>query len=199
MDARHLRHRHPARGHPPHKARKAGSEWGVFHGGDAAAARTRYDAILDAAWAVADGRDAEFFAERLTNREAAVRWWAVAGTGWAAVRAGVDPTPALAPLLTDADAAVRIAAATWLLRCATSTAADEARAALAAEIGSADPDVRVAALVAIDDLGEVTRPLWPAAAALDLGKDEEYSRRTVERIRRKAGLGGDSGATADDR
>jgi hypothetical protein len=43
----------------------------------------------------------------------------------------------------------------------------------------------VAALVAIVDLGEATRPLWSAAAALDLGKDEEYSRRTVERIRRR--------------
>jgi hypothetical protein len=56
---------------------------------------------------------------------------------------------------------------------------------LAVEIDSSDPDVRVAALVAIVDLGEATRPLWSAAAALDLGKDEEYSRRTVERIRRR--------------
>jgi len=85
------------------------------------------------------------------------------------------------------DAAVRIAAGTWLLRCGTS-AADEARAALAAGIATDDPDVRVAALVAIDDLGEITRPIWAAAAALDLDTTEEYSRRTVERIRRKAGL-----------
>ena len=82
----------------------------------------------------------------------------------------------------------RIAASTWLLRCGSQTAADAARAALAAEIPATDPDVRMAALVAIDDLGEATRPLWPAAAALDLDKGEEYSRRTVERIRRKAGL-----------
>ena len=170
------------------EARKAGSEWAIFHGGDVAAARDRYGAILDAAWAVADGRDAAFFAERLTSADPAVRWWAAAGTGWAAKRAGADPAAALAPLLADADPAVRIAAAQWLLRCGTTAAAaDAARRALAAELPTTDPDVRMAAVVAIDDLGEACRPLWPAAAALDLDKAEEYSRRTVERIRRKAG------------
>jgi uncharacterized sulfatase len=170
------------------EARKAGSEWAIFHGGDVAAARDRYGAILDAAWAVADGRDAAFFAERLTSADPAVRWWAAAGTGWAAKRAGADPAAALTPLLADADPAVRIAAAQWLLRCGTTAAAaDAARRALAAELPTTDPDVRMAAVVAIDDLGEACRPLWPAAAALDLDKAEEYSRRTVERIRRKAG------------
>ena len=167
------------------EGRKAGSEWAIFHESDAAVARARYDAILDTAWAVADGRDAAFFADRLASDDAAVRWWAVAGTGWAAKRSGDDPTAALTPRLADADPAVRIAAATWLLRCDTPTAADDSRAALKAEIGSRDPDLRVAALVAIDDLGEITAPLWPAAAALDLGNDEEYSRRTVDRIRRR--------------
>jgi uncharacterized sulfatase len=173
------------------EARKAGSEWAIFHEGDAAAARSRYDAILDAAWAVADGRDAAFFAERLASPDPAVRWWAAAGTGWVAKRAGADPAASLAPRLADGDAAVRIAAAEWLLRCGTTTTASAAaaRAALAAEIPSTDPDVRMAALVAIDDLGEATRPLWPRAAMLDLDRSEEYSRRTVERIRRKAGAG----------
>jgi len=173
------------------EAQRAGSEWAIFHPLDAAGtadARRRYDAILDTAWAVADGRDAPFFTAGLTSGDAAVRWWAVAGSGWAARRASADPAPALAPLLGDIDPAVRIAAAQWLLRCGTATAADAARAALTAEIESVDPDVRVAALVAIDDLGEAARPLWGAAAALDLGKDEEYSRRTVERIRAKVGL-----------
>jgi hypothetical protein len=119
----------------------------------------------------------------------------VAGTGWAAKRSGGDPTAALTPRLVDTDPAVRIAAATWLLRCGAA-AADQARAAFAAEIPTTDPDIRVAALVAIDDLGEVTRPLWPAAAALDLGKSEEYSRRTVERIRQKVRSTGPSGAAA---
>jgi uncharacterized sulfatase len=77
------------------EARRAGSEWAIFHGGDAAAARDRYDAILDAAWAVADGRDAAFFADRLASPDPAVRWWAVAGTRWATTRTGTDPTAAL--------------------------------------------------------------------------------------------------------
>jgi len=170
------------------EARRAGSEWAIFHAGDPAAARIRYDSILEVAWAVADGRDAAFFAEPLASPDPAVRWWAVAGTGWAAKRTGGDPTASLASLAADVDPAVRIAASTWLLRSGSQTAADAARAALAAEIPATDPDVRMAALVAIDDLGEATRPLWPAAAALDLDKGEEYSRRTVERIRRKAGL-----------
>jgi hypothetical protein len=54
----------------------------------------------------------------------------------------------------------------------------------------------VAALVAIDDLGAACRPLWPAAAALDLDKGEEYSRRTVERIRAKARAASPSGEPA---
>jgi N-sulfoglucosamine sulfohydrolase len=184
------------------EARRAGSEWAIFRPDDAteaAEARSRYDAILDTAWAVADGRDAPFFAAGLTSPDAAVRWWAVAGSGWAANRAGADPAPALAPLLGDVDPAVRIAAAQWLLRCGTATAADPARAALAGEIESADPDVRMAALVAIDDLGEAARPLWGEAAALDLGKDEEYSRRTVERIRAKVGSPPPVGAPATAR
>jgi len=177
------------------EARQAGSEWAIFHGGDPAAARTRYDAILEAAWAVADGRDAAVFFPWLTSPDPAVRWWAVAGTGWGAKQTGGDPTAALAPLVADADPAVRIAAVTWLLRCGTKTARGGALAALAAEIQAADSDVRVAALVAIDDLGESTRPLWPTAAALELDESEESSRRTVERIRRKAGFGSLPGET----
>jgi uncharacterized sulfatase len=170
------------------EARRSGSEWAIFHpAGDAAAGRAldRYDAILDTAWAVADGLDGAFFADRLRSDDEAVRFWAVVGTGWAATRSAADPTAALLPLLADPAPAVRIAAATWLLRSGRTTAADAARAVLAAEIGSTDPDLRLAALVAIDDLGEVTRPLWRAAAGLDLGTEDEYSRRTVERIRRR--------------
>jgi hypothetical protein len=48
---------------------------------------------------------------------------------------------------------------------------------------SKDRELRQQALVAIDQLGGASRPLWKAAATLDLGKDEEYSRRMVERIR----------------
>ena len=167
------------------EARRAGSEWAIFHGEPATTARARYDAILDTAWGVAEGRGADFFADRLASGDAAVRWWAVAGTGWAASRAASDPTPALVPRLSDGDPAVRIAAASWLLKCGSPTAADAARAALAAEIPTTDRDVRMAALVAIDDAGKAARPLWPAAAHLELDNREEYSRRTVDRIRGK--------------
>jgi uncharacterized sulfatase len=168
------------------EARTAGSEQAIFHPVDAAdalRAQARYDAILDTAWAVADGRDAAAFHAKLRHEDAAVRSWAATGTGWAATRTAADPTATLEPLLTDPEPTVRIAAATWMLRGGGATATEQARAALAAEIGVADPDVRFAALVAIDGLGPAGRPLWPAAAALDLGKTEEYSRRTVQRIR----------------
>ena len=170
------------------EARAAGGEHAIFHpraAADAARTQARYDAILDTAWAVADGRDAGHFDPLLGHHDPAVRWWAVTGTGWAARRGGGDATAALAPLLADSEPAVRIAAATWLVRCGAATAADDARAVLAREMAAGDPDARLVALVAIDELGDATRALWPAAAALDPGKDEEYSRRMVERIRRR--------------
>ena len=101
------------------EAREAGSEWAIFHppaAADAARAQVRYDAILAAAWAVADGRDAGHFALLRSDADPAVRWWAVAGTGWAAARGGDDPTGTLEPLLADAEPAVREAAAEWLDR-----------------------------------------------------------------------------------
>jgi hypothetical protein len=51
----------------------------------------------------------------------------------------------------------------------------------------------MAALVTIDGVGAAAQPLWKDAAALEFDKSEEYSRRTVERIRRRRA--GD-GATA---
>jgi N-sulfoglucosamine sulfohydrolase len=74
------------------EARQAGSEWAIFHPGRSreADARARYDAILDTAWAVAEGRDAAFFIDRLTSADPAVRWWATAGTDWAAKRAAAS-------------------------------------------------------------------------------------------------------------
>jgi N-sulfoglucosamine sulfohydrolase len=118
------------------EAAKAGSEWAIFHPAneaDAVAAATRYDTILDIAWAVADGRPEESFAKSLTSGDPAVRFWAVAGAGWSATRSGRDPSAILRPLLTDADVTVRIAAAEWILRAGDGAAAkDEARAAVAA-------------------------------------------------------------------
>jgi hypothetical protein len=81
---------------------------------------------------------------------------------------------------------VQVAAGWWLLRLGIADPRP-AQDALARAIHSPDLDVRQQALVGIDQLGEVARPLWSAAAALELGKDEEYSRRTVERIRKRLG------------
>ncbi|MGI9176650.1 MAG: sulfatase-like hydrolase/transferase [Pirellulales bacterium] len=181
------------------EARSVGSEWAIFHPTaepEIARAAARYDAILAIAWAVADGHEATHFSTRLTDPDPAVRFWAVAGTGWAAARGGNDPSVALAPRLADAEPAVRIAAAQWLLKAAA-PAPQEALATLAAETRAPDANIRLAALVAIDEIGDAGRSLWNAAAALPFGKDEEYARRTVERIRGKlAGEPAGDAATA---
>ncbi len=175
------------------EARRAGSEWAIFHPGVAgdAAAAARYDALLAAAWDVADQPAEAPWGERLASSDPAVRLWAVQGTGWRAARAGgrsaaPEAVSVLQAALADADPVVQVAAGWWLLRLGTSEPRP-AQDALARAIRSADPDVRQQALVGIDQLGEVARPLWSAAAALELGKDEEYSRRTVERIRKRLG------------
>jgi arylsulfatase A-like enzyme len=182
------------------EAARAGSEWGIFHPADpaaAAAALARYDAILATAWSVADGHPAGFFATRLADREPAVRYWAACGTGWAAARAddGGATAERLVPLLADEEPVVRIAAAEWLLRSRAASHADAALDVLAAEMRAAEPEVRMAALVTIDGVGPATRSLWREAAALEFDKTEEYSRRTVERIRGKLGAVAPAGAT----
>jgi hypothetical protein len=169
------------------EAHAAGSEWAIFHpqaAVDAAAAQTRYDTILAVAWDVAENHDAEHFSERLTATDPAIRYWAVAGTGWAAKRGG-DPAPALQPLLSDSDPTVRIAAANWLVRCNTPLATDAALSVLVAESRGDDPEIRLAALIAIDQLGDASQTVWPDAAAREPGKDEEYARRIVKRLRTK--------------
>jgi len=175
------------------EARRAGSEWAIFHPGEPgeAAAAARYDAILAAAWDVADQPAEAPWAARLAAPDPAVRYWAVHGTGWRAARTGGNPAApeavtVLQAALEDVDPVVEIAAAWWLLRLGTADPRP-AQDALARAIRAAEPDVRQQALVGIDQLGEAARPLWSAAAALDLGKDEEYSRRTVERIRKRLG------------
>jgi len=180
------------------EARQAGSEWAIFHPGEPfhpggqgeAAAAERYDAILAAAWDVAAQPTDARWAERLASGDAAIRFWAVHGIGWGAARVGAGAAPEAAGLLPsaleDPDPVVRVAAAEWLLKLNASELGP-ALEALGRELGSAERDIRQQALVAIDRTGEPTRPLWAAAAALELGKDEEYSRRTVERIRKRLG------------
>jgi len=170
------------------EARASGSEWAIFHptaASDAATAQARYDAILAVAWDVAENHDAEHFSKRLTDTDPAIRSWAVAGTGWAAKRGGGDPTSTLHPLLADPDPTVRIAAANWLVRCATPTAADAALAVLLKEARGDDSEIRLAALITIDQLGDAARTVWPEAAAIEPEKDEEYARRLVQRLRTK--------------
>jgi len=113
-----------------------------------------------------------------------VRFWGVYALGWAALRGGAPPPEGLVAGLADRDPAVRIAAAGWLCRLGD----DPPRAALdllVGEAGGNDTDVRLAAVAAIDRLGDRGRPAWPAVAAVAIGKDEEYAGRTIERIRRK--------------
>ena len=185
------------------EARQAGSEWAIFHPGTAgepftpgtaadAAAAARYDAILAAAWAVADPPDADAAATRLAGRDAAVRFWAVQAIGWhASVKeawATEDGVARLSAALRDTEPAVRIAAARWLVASRT-PAAPSAIEALAGAVRGDDADVRMMALVVIDQLGDLGRPLWEAATSIDLAKDPEfpaeYSKRTIARLKRR--------------
>ena len=173
------------------EARAAGSEWAIFHPAhdDAAAAR-RYDAILAAAWAAADGLPPPHALPSLRDPEAAIRFWGTCGVAWWALRTGATESHAAAvseivPRLADRDEVVRLNAARWICRLEPADDDRPALDVLAAGIVSKDPDVRMTALVSIDEVGDRAKPLWPQAAALSIGKDEEYSRRTVERIRRR--------------
>ena len=171
------------------EARAAGSEWAIFHPAhdDAAAAR-RYDAILAAAWAVADGLPPPHALPYLRDPEAAIRFWGTCGVAWWALRTEATESHAAAvseivPRLADRDEVVRLNAARWICRLEPAEDDRPALDVLAAGIVSKDPDVRMTTLVSIDEVGDRAKPLWPQAAALSIGKDEEYSRRTVERIR----------------
>jgi len=174
------------------EAREAGSEWAIFHpptDAAQAAAAARYDAILTAAWDVAEGHPIAYHAARLMGKDPAVRFWAASGTGWAGVRDPADgqaraaAAAALEPVCADPDAAVRIAAARWSVACGPSAAVG--LDLLAREMRSDDAELRFAALAAIEGLGDSARPLWKAVAELEPGKDEEYSRRIVAAIRER--------------
>lgn len=108
------------------EARAAGSEWAIFHPAEAAAveaAARRYDAILSAAWDVGAHVPPDHFADRLTDPDPAVRYWAVCGTGWAGSKAEATSSAraaaaaALERLERDDDETVRSAATTWLSAC----------------------------------------------------------------------------------
>ncbi|NBW96105.1 MAG: sulfatase [Planctomycetia bacterium] len=174
------------------EARAAGSEWAIFHpAGDDAAAARRYDAILAAAWDAAEGMPLEHYAKRATHAEAAIRFWAVSGAAWSALRPGghhdrAAAVAVIAPRIADADPVVQINTARWLCRIQPEADDGPALDVLHAGIGSSDPDVRLLALVSLDEIGVRGRRLWEAAAGLSLGRDEEYSRRMVETIRARS-------------
>ena len=171
------------------EAAAVGSEWRIFHAGDPqadAAAARRHGEIQSMAWAVADPHDVAFFRTGLGADEPAIRFWSACGIGWTIVHGGheADRDAALAALteaLADREAAVRIAAATWLVRCRPDSPA--ALELLGREMLSDDSEIRFAALSGIEQLGPSARPLWGRAAALSLGKNDEYSRRIVAQIR----------------
>ncbi len=173
------------------EAREAGSEWAVFHPGkdqDAEEA-VRYHTIFWVAWEVAAQPADTPWKELLDSPEPAVRFWTVHAMAWQAVCDGPTKVPlviaALETVLADNDPVVQIAAAWWLLKLGGGDA-KPALDVLARDMKSSDPNVRQQALVAIDSVGEASRPLWRAAAAVEVGKAhkaDEYSRRMIERIR----------------
>jgi hypothetical protein len=77
---------------------------------------------------------------------------------------------------------VAIVAAWWLVKLGVENP-KPALDVLAREMTSDDREIRQQSLVAIDQLGQASQPLWKAATALQFGRDEEYSRRMAERIR----------------
>jgi uncharacterized sulfatase len=168
------------------EARAAGSEWAVFHpGGDRdATAAARYDALLAAARDASAQPPVDTLAARLTSADPAVRFWAVRGLAWAARRTG-DATVSsrLEPLLADPDPVVQVEAARWVA-ASVDAALPRALDCLAAGLGTSDADLRVMALVAVDQLGDRGRPLWKAAVDVDSQK-EIYASRTIERIRER--------------
>jgi uncharacterized sulfatase len=170
------------------EARAAGSEWGIFHpgGGHDAEAATRYQAIFEACWDVADQPAGAAWTDRLASADPAVRFWAVHGMAWGAVRedggAVARAIATLDPALQDADPVVAIVAAWWLVKLGVENP-KPALDVLAREMTSDDREIRQQSLVAIDQLGQASQPLWKAATALQFGRDEEYSRRMAERIR----------------
>jgi len=175
------------------EAKAAGSEWAVFHPGNGHEAESdeRYRSLLLAARNSANQPMDTPWTEWLESTDSAFRYWTVHGMGWEAVGAGPFPADFIAgsfkPVLGDSNATVRISAAWWLLELGT----DDAKPALdvlARETKSDDPNVRQQALVAIDQLGDKGKPLWNDVAAIEIHgkhKADEYSRRAIERIRKR--------------
>lgn len=116
----------------------------------------------------ADAETSETLGSLLTDPDAAVRFWGVQAVRVRGAAPLADCTPRLRALLTDPSPSVRIAAAHAL---ADSPVADDRSAALATLARHADPQesgyfASLAALEAIDSLGERAKPLHATLALL---------------------------------
>jgi hypothetical protein len=181
------------------EARAAGSEWAIFHPSrEGAAAADRYEAILDAAWNVSDQPLDSPWDDWLASPKPAIRFWTVHAMAWQTRCDG--PVPAdlviarLGQVLDDPDPVIQIVAASWVLKIGGGPP-NAALDVLGRGMRSDDPDIRQQALVAIDQLGDRSRPLWAAAAAIEVGnahKADEYSRRMIERIRTRLAASGNA-------
>lgn len=170
------------------EAALAGSEWAILHppqGAAERAATARHDALLEGVWDMGEPPVSDRFVSGLASPDPAMRVWAACGVGWSHVRPGgtADVTAAvvrLTPLLADPDPVVRITAARWLVSC---DAEEPGREALGLLVESDDPEVRFAALAAVEQLGDDGRPLWARVASLSLDGHERYAGDIVARIR----------------
>jgi arylsulfatase A-like enzyme len=188
------------------EAAAAGSEYAVFHpepaSGDTAAAERHarlVEAMLQAGEAglTAGEGPRERFAGPLAAADPALRYWAALGVGFCGLAAGEsgetaiarEATELLLPVCADADGIVAVAAARWIVEIAHAPeAVATARRTLLERIGSGDPDIRQAALVAVDRLltldrfGEDAGEVIEAVAAIEPAKGEEYAERLKKRI-----------------
>ncbi len=141
---------------------RLGSRWGLFQGD---AGRARLERVWKAAVGGGEGD--------LTDKDEAVRYWAAQRLGFAG-RMGP-----LAGLLADESAIVRVTAAHWL---GLKGEAARALPVLTKELTNKNTWVVVAALTALDEMGEASRPALPALEAMP-NQDAEYPGRILKHIR----------------
>lgn len=145
-------------------AAEAGSQWAVFQG-DAGLERLR--AIRRAALGAT--------ATDLSDPDEAVRYWVVQRLGWGGNLDAVEP------LLRDPSPDVRIAAAAWLGRGGR---ADRALPVLVEALADPSPWIVVAALTALDEMGDAARPALGAFGSIRDAK-HDHTARLMQKIRRR--------------
>jgi uncharacterized sulfatase len=186
------------------EAAVAGSEYAIFHpSGDASAAMARHARLVEAMLSAGEAElsagegPRERFAGPLAAADPGLRFWAVMGAGFCGLAAGESGEAAMAdeaaalllPACGDAEGIVAVAAARWLVEMGRSPGSvATGRQTLLERIGSDDPDIRQAALVAVDRMlaldrfGEEADAVIQAVAAIEPAKGEEYAERLKKRI-----------------